>query len=335
MLQTDSTFHFEAFGADTGTVFHRPTTPYQAIRLLRSNATEAEKDEIVQKYFKPVIVAPSQRPDTLSLPGLKAIGSSLEDVPKYSDGFFKGNAFLHPELRVSFSGIAGDPVPYQLRNDTFVTCTLLLSFFVAVFIISRSMRLLGIQFKNFFYNHNRDEVFILKSDSEIKSSSFIILLSCFLLSLLFFNYTKVEMTSVFNQVPPYELLAIDMGIFMAYYALKYLQYGIVHWTFFSSMRRAQWSNAYMLIVLIQSILLFPLSLLVVYFDLTIKTIIIAFICILVITELLVIYKVKQIFFVYKLGVFHLFLYFCTLEIVPLLVLWKVLVYANQYLIDII
>ncbi len=335
MLQTDSITYFQSYETDAEVVFHRPRTPYQAIQLLPGSATEAEKDEIVQKYFKPVIVAPSKRPDTLYLPGLKAKGAAMEHMPKYSDGFFTGNAFLHPELRVFFTGIAGDPVPYQLQSDTFVTCSLMLSFFVVVFIIARSARLLGMQFRYFFHNYDREQIFALKSESEVKSSFFIVLLSCFLLSLLFFNYTQVRMTSVFNQVPPYKLLLIYTCILLVYYALRYVMCGIVHWTFFSPVSRGQWSNAHMLIVLAQSLLYFMLVLVVVYFDLSIETAIVLFICILALAELMIFYKIKQIFFGYTFGTLHLFLYFCTLEIVPLLVLWKVLVFSNQSLIEII
>lgn len=331
------TFQFEPETElqENHSTFHRPQTPYQAIRLLPHGATEDQKDEIVQKYFAPVIVAPSQRPDTLSLPGLKAKAPGLKDLPGYRDGFFKGNAYLHPELKVVINGIAGDPIPYRLRTDVFVTSTLLLSFFVVMFILARSMHVLGTQLKNFFYNRDRNQIFTLKSDSEMKNQSFIILLACFLLTILFFNYTELKLTSVFNRVSPYKLLAIDMGILLVYYFFKYLYYALFNWTFFSGQKRSQWLNAYNLIILCRASCYFPLVLLVVYFDLNINTTIIAFLSILAVSEILVIFKAKQIFFVYKFGLVHLFLYFCTLEMAPLLVLWKALVTSNEYLIEII
>lgn len=131
MQQSDSTAYSFESGDESmeQTTFHRPQTPYQAIRMLPATATPAEQDEIVQKYFKPVIVDPSHRPDTLSLPGLKSVGKKISDLPTYKDGFFKGNQYLHPEVRVTLNGIPGDPVPYSLRSDVFVTFTLLLKFF--------------------------------------------------------------------------------------------------------------------------------------------------------------------------------------------------------------
>ena len=332
MIQADSTaYSFE--GEQTETVFHRPYTPYQAIKMLPANATEEQKDEIVQKYFQPIIVAPSQRPDTLYIPGLKGHGMNMADVPTYKDGFFKGNQYLHPEIKVTLNGIPGDPIPYTLRSDVFVTATLLLSFFVAMFIIARSLHVLLMQLKNFFYNRDRNQIFTLKSDSEMKNQLFIVLLICFLLTILFFSYTQVQLTSVFNQVSPYKLLTIDMGIFLGYYFLKYGVYFVFNWTFFSSQKRSQWMNSFNFIVLARSLCFFPIALLTVYFDLSVATMLTAVLVVIGISEILVIFKAKQIFFVYKFGLLHLFLYFCTLEMAPLLFLWKTLVSANAYLIS--
>ncbi len=332
--QTDSiAYTFEA-GADTASqqAFHRPLTPYQAIRLLPRTATEAEKDDIVQKYFQPVIVAPSQRPDTLSLPGLKGTEAPSVALPAYKNSFFNGHEYFHPEIRVVLSGIPGDPVPYRLRSDVFVMATLLLSFFVAMFILSRSMHPLKMQLKNFFYNRDRKQIFTLKSDSEMKNQAFIVLLACFLMTILFFNYTEIRMTSVFNQVSPYVLLSVDMAIFLLYYLFKYLLYISVNWTFFPSQNRSQWMNAYNFIVLAKALCLMPVVLLVVYFDLSLHLMLIAVAIIVALSGIMVVFKAKHIFFVYRFGLLHLFLYFCTLEMAPLLFLWKMLVVANEYLI---
>ena len=333
--QADSTGYSFEQDMDTASqaAFHRPQTPYQAIRLLPRSATESEKDDIVQKYFEPVIVAPSQRPDTLLLPG--QVNSKTFDplnTPAYLQGYFKGNECLHPELRVSLRGIPGDPIPYRLRSDVFVTAVLLLSFFVAMFILSRSMHPLKMQMKNFFYNRDRKQIFTLKSDSEMKNQVFIVLLVCFLLTILFFNYTEMKMTSVFNQVSPYVLLALDMTIFMVYYLVKYILYIAVNWTFFPAQNRSQWMNAYNFIVLSTALCLLPLVLLVVYFDLPLHVMMTVAGAIVIMSGMMVIFKAKHIFFVYKFGLSHLFLYFCTLEMAPLLFLWKMLVTANEYLI---
>ncbi|MBP3765417.1 MAG: DUF4271 domain-containing protein [Bacteroidaceae bacterium] len=334
--QTDTTAYvFEPVVTDTVArpKVQRPQTPAQAIRMLPSNATEEEKDAIVQKYFKPVIVAPSGRPDTLSLPGLEAKSTAYETMISYKDGFFKDNAYLKTGRDAALYGMAGDPVPYQLRTDVFVTSILMLSFFVVMFIFSRSIHVVGTQLKNFFYNRDRKEIFTLKSDSEMKNQAFIVLLASFLLSILAFKYTETALPESFAQISPYKLLGLDMLILLSYYFLKYLAYSVCNWTFFSSQKRSQWMNAYNLIVLCKAMCFFPLVLVVVYFDLPVLTAVYAFLLILAVSEIMVIFKAKQIFFAYKFGLLHLFLYFCTLEMAPLLFLVGTMAYANRYLIE--
>ncbi len=333
LFQADTTAYVFEPAADAAPrpTVQRPMTPAQAIRMLPADATEEEKDAIVQKYFKPVIVAPSQRPDTLSLPGLEAKSSAYESMTTYKDGFFKENAFMKTGRDATVYGMAGDPVPYQLRTDVFVTATLLLSFFVVMYIFARSIHVVGTQLKNFFYNRDRKEIFTLKSDSEMKNQAFIVLLASFLLTILAFKCTEIALPDVFAQVSPYKLLGLDMFILLSYYFLKYIAYSVCNWTFFQSQKRSQWMNAYNLIILCKAMCFFPLVLLVVYFDLPVMTAIYVFLAILVVSEIMVIFKAKQIFFVYKFGLLHLFLYFCTLEMAPLLFLVGTMAFANRYL----
>ena len=68
-------------------------------------------------------------------------------------------------------------------------------------------------------------------------------------------------------------------------------------------------------------------------DLPVLTAVYAFLLILAVSEIMVIFKAKQIFFAYKFGLLHLFLYFCTLEMAPLLFLVGTMAYANRYLIE--
>ena len=80
--------------------------------------------------------------------------------------------------------------------------------------------------------------------------------------------------------------------------------------------------------------LLPVALLVIYFDMSFANMVKAFICILVVDKSLLMYKCYRTFFNYTFGWVHLFLYFCTLEIMPLLILLRIMVYANSFLLTI-
>ncbi len=229
------------------------------------------------------------------------------------------------------AGIAGDPVPYQFRGDSLVTTLLMLSFFMAAWVISRSRRYLHKQVKDFFRHRDRENLFAERTESEMQGQAFLIFQTCLVLGTLFFDYTQECQTEVFNQVSPYKILASSVGICCVFYLVKTMLYHVVNSVFFSRKQRELWSASYLLGILALGVALLPVSLLVVYFDLSLQHTVIVFMALLAIDKTLLFYKCSRIFFNYPFGLLHLFLYFCTLEIAPLFVLFRILVYANNLL----
>lgn len=246
-------------------------------------------------------------------------------------GFFNGSPWINQSRPVHFVGISGNLIPYKLSNDIYVTSTLLLCLFMASFLIGRSINPLRLQLKNFFHTHNRNASFLLKSEGEVKHHIFIILLESFVLSLLFFSYMQFKHAGQLTIISPYLPLLADMGICMTYFAIKYTLFGTFNWTFFSETRRETWFTGYNLIIFGKAITLLPLVLVVMYFDLSPEVCIYTFLAIVTAYEALVFYKTWQIFFNRPLGLLPSFLYFCTLELFPLLFLWKILTKTHDYL----
>ena len=89
------------------------------------------------------------------------------------------------------SGIAGDPVPYLFRTDSFVTIVLMVSFFLVVWVISRSRHYLRHQVKDFFHHRQRENLFAERTQTEMRGQLFLIFQTCFVLGILFFDYTQV------------------------------------------------------------------------------------------------------------------------------------------------
>lgn len=232
------------------------------------------------------------------------------------------------------TGIAGDPIPYLFRNDNFVTITLLISFFLVVWVISCSRYFLSKQVKDFFHERKRGNLFDERTRSELRGQIYLVFQTCFILGLLFFDFTQERQTEVFNQVSPYKILGMSVAIFALYYLLKCGTYAFVNSIFFDRSQNERWNEAYMLSILALGIALLPVTLLVVYFDLGFYELTILFFSILALDKTLLLYKCSRIFFTYPWGALHLFLYFCTLEIAPLFILFRALVYANSFLLTI-
>ncbi len=246
--------------------------------------------------------------------------------------FQKFNPITSFKTHVTQPGISGDPVPYKLSNDVLVTTTLLISLFIACFVVTRSMHALFVQIKNFFFNRDRNESFSLKSEGELKNHVFVVVLESFVLSLLFFSYSEYKISGQFVETSPYLLLFVDMGLCIIYFILKYLFYSLFNWAFFKREDRELWTTSYNLVMLAKAIFLLPLVLVVLYFDLPPQLCIWGFIILIGIFELLILYKTRQIFFNSLSGILTTFLYFCTLELLPLLALVGILIKTNEYLI---
>ena len=331
---TDSAAVYSFEDTAQAVVVRKPTTPREVLRLLPADATPAQQDSAIQAMLDIPPAVISSRPDTLNLPGLEGSPAKV-DLSRYSykDNFFSGFEFFHPELRVTQIGMAAEPMPYRLRDDDFVTGALLVSFFLVALFIVRSSHILLEKIKDFFYvRGNDDNMPAVNTDSELRNQALLVIHTSFVIAILFFDYTQQALTHVFNSVSPYILLGTDAGICLLYFAAKMLAYHFVNWVFFEKRQRRKWMESYVLTVMMTGLASFPLVLLLVYFDLPFRVAGTAFIIIVGLSKLLLFVKCKQIFFNLTYSIFHLFLYFCTLELIPMLLLWRILVYCNEILV---
>ena len=99
---------------------------------------------------------------------------------------------------------------------------------------------------------------------------------------------------------------------------------MVNYTFFNGKNNGQWTHTMLILSAIEGALLFPAILFQSYFDSSPQHIIFYAVFVLVLVKIFTFYKCYVIFF-RKNGLFlQIILYFCTLEIIPLLALWGIL-----------
>ena len=224
---------------------------------------------------------------------------------------------LGEEMPAQPLGIAGTPTEYQFSTDDAVTSTLLISFFLMAWVIASSWKFVRSQLRNFFINRERPNLFAEPDDNELRSQGFLIVQTCFLISLLFFTATRDYLPDVFTQVSPSILLLSSIGISLVYYGAKLALYSIVNHTFFTPAKCLMWNNIHFATILLTGCSLLPLVLLVVFFDIPFADITLACILLLSVIKTLLLFKCFRIFFSSLLGCVHLILYFCALEIIPL------------------
>lgn len=311
----------------------KPKTVAGVLRMLPADATPEQQDSAVQATIEiPPLTHLSTRPDTLYLPGLKGSPANI-DLTQFDlrKNYFTEKPYSHPEQRVTQMGMAAEPVVYRLSDDSYVTGLLMLSFFIGALSIARNIRSMIEGVKNFFYSRPADEI-EPRTGAEVRGQMFLVLQTCLTMAVLFFDYTQLHLTEVFNQVSPYILLGVNTAVCLLYFTLKLLAYKFVDWVFFSRKQNRMWIDSYLTVVTFLGIALFIVALLVVYFNMPFKTLAIVVILLLAISKFALAVKCKQSFFNYRYSLVHFFAYFCIMELMPVLLLWKALVLFNEVLI---
>ena len=303
----------------------KPQTPYQVLRLLPKDATPAQQDSAIQAWFGHAEIHYSEQPDTLHLPG-HGIARDLKEVniPQYyRENFFSNDSLYHEEVAVTRHGISGDPVPYSPHNDDIITGLLLICFFFIMFVMSRISRFMIRQAKDFFYT-SKSENLLMETGLEIRMQIVFGVVACLQLALMYYYYVMRYVSDDFILDSEYALLGIYLVVFIAYFSIKTALYSMVNNVFFRRRKNLQFIGSWLFITSIESVLLFPLVLLQTYFQISVEIAAYYLISVLVFVKILTFYKSYVIFFKQKDFFLQIILYFCTLEMIPLAVLWTAL-----------
>ena len=222
--------------------------------------------------------------------------------------------------------IDGTPIPYRFGADTLITSTLIISAFISIWAIAKMWNYLARTFNDFFYDvrqHGNIQTAIGDEDSD-NSIWILAVHSSLLLAMLYACYVQRMQPNIFNEKLPYLTIFIAMLLCMAFYVIRQLAYAFINNVFFEKWQGAKWNKTITFTTFIEALIVLTLLLLYVFFDMPFKAISITFILLLALSRIVLLYKSYSTFFTYKGGYIHLILYFCTLEITPLLFLWKML-----------
>ena len=255
--------------------------------------------------------------DTMATGSVADKPYSLEDWA--GKGFFDHLDSLGKQttLQESTMGVAGVQLPYKVRGDSAISILLIACFVVFILSTSRSLGYLTRQLKNFFFPTHNDS-------SENGAASvmpflfFLMFVDCLTLAIGSHILATDILDAHFRLNSDIFVIGAFFGLFVLYFAVKDLLYRLTNTIFFDSKRNLQMTRAFIFLAAAEGVLLFPMVLLLVYFDLTEKKAIYYFIVVLILNKILSFYKGWDIFFRQNGGTLQTFLYFCALELVPLL-----------------
>lgn len=333
MQQADSTLHTGMPAGEQPQFQPRKALSVrEVLSRLPASATPQQQDSALRAVFKPKVEHWSNRPDTLHLPGTP-VGKSFREVglPQYyRESFFARDSLFHPELPGGRLGVAGDPKPYSIAGDNILTSVLLFCFVVGMTSVSLSRDFLLRQVKTFFRKSRQRSFGMGETGGELRFRLFLIVQTCLLSSIVIFFYAENRLGSTFI-IDQYRVMGIYTAVLAAYYLLKAIVYTGVNAVFFDRHAGSAWLHTYLLLTALQGIAFFPVVLLRSYFHLPLETLVWTIVGIVIFVKLLLFYKAYLIFFSTKGGFLQNILYFCALEVMPLVALWGALLNISYYL----
>ena len=252
------------------------------------------------------------------------------DILAQDDSTWTAVPPLHEVARSYGGRVAGESLPFCFRNDDVITGLLLLLLFVSTFIVSHGWNYLVSATGDFFQGKRHDTIFDTQDEKALHGGSILVLQTTVCMGLLAFGFLDDFYPQRLQADSPYVLLGYDIGVCIVWMALRLGLFHLVNSILFEREACRAWMSGMWLIVMASGLLLLPFTLLAIYFDLSLSTqqsvlVLIGGVC-----EILLIYKSYITFFRHKGGSLHLILYLCTLEIIPLLLLWRTFNWANTF-----
>lgn len=265
--------------------------------------------------------APVTPADTY-LAGIDSIAARAHIFP----GFIGKN---DPSTHTALPGFVGEPLPYRLRTDNGVAAGLLLCLLLLGCVIARSRRLLARQTRDFFRERRQNSAAPADED-RLRGASLVLLQDSVVLSVLAAALAPTYLPTATQLMPPLFLL-IATGLFFLFLGIKIGLYQFVNNVFFDRETARRWTATLLLCALALGLCLLPVALLVTYADLPPRQAARIALGVVLLLEGLLLYKAIRLFSHRKFGVFHAFLYFCTLEGLPLVLLGQALAFTLAYL----
>lgn len=210
------------------------------------------------------------------------------------------------------------------KNDIFVVVAIMLCTMLTTIAIANAKDVLWKQIKEFSTNRDVSSIF---ETASIENSSYLSLLttqfflSSGIISYYLLYYTNSDLVVKYSS---WQIILFVGAIFLIYFIAKVTIYSYIGWIFLRGNVIDTWFKSYYTIIHALSIFLLPFLFATIYLNLSVNTVLFISSALLLLSKVLILYKLFNLFFKNIYTTLPLFLYFCALEIVPLLLLYKTL-----------
>ena len=223
------------------------------------------------------------------------------------------------------SDVAGTVPTLVVGNVEWVVGLSLLLFAILAVIVYHGRDYIASKLKDFFSSERQfNGVNAPQPVGEVRNT--FLLLSVTAVSLAFIWLDNVAMLPDVRHrhIPLPLLLCAIYAACMAIFYFKALLYRMVNGVFFSREQGEQWMSAYFLLTSLLAFAVFPISQVEIFVPRYSQKVAFCLLFLLIIYEILLFFKCYANFKTKKYGYLLIFLYFCSVELVPLLICWHFL-----------
>lgn len=256
--------------------------------------------------------------------GMEYINLLMQNHQKALDA-----AFMRSVQLANGTGMQGEPLPYMLRSDAVVSCLIVLCFVLYAYSFSRGKKFILQRLKNLFQYKERASLFDETAGAGGQYISALVLVTSILSGIAIYSYVSETNPLLLRFVSHSVLLGIYIAAILAYVACKWCAYAFVNWIFFDKEKNSLWMQSYWGLMSGCSLVLIPVILLIVYLNLDFETSKFLLLTTLVSAKFLLFFKCIRNFFYRLYGFLHFIVYFCALEVIPLVLLWKGIACLND------
>lgn len=244
------------------------------------------------------------------------------------------NIINRTELYHTGAGLPDIAVPmmercYAARNDDWiVTVALALLCLMGVMLYNGRTILLQ-QLKDFFSTKRQYSEENMSSATGIYTTFFLCSVSALSMSLWYFDAQaeRLQFSPVLGI--PYWLFPAGYALFMAFIYIKAWLYALVNWVFFPEESNRRWMSGYFLATSLTALFLLPLSVTDLFYAETHSIVNNSYILIASAYEIMLLFKLFVNFKIKIGGILLNLLYFCSIELMPGVILWHLLSWASD------
>ncbi|MBR4387714.1 MAG: DUF4271 domain-containing protein [Prevotella sp.] len=228
-------------------------------------------------------------------------------------------------------GEGGDPLPYSVSTDSWVIFIYIVCLLLMMVAFSSSGKFFRRHLKGFFHYEKARVTTVPDTKTELRGLWLLGLNTVLVFGLGCYLFVSRQETIRFLFLPHQTLLFVFIGGVLLYFLLKICAYVFIDWVFFDNKKNLQWHKSLLLLTALEGVFLYPVVLVFPYMSIPVGIVVIYVGIVIILSKMAAFYKSFIIFFRRRGSFLQIFLYFCALEMMPLVVLYGLMAFFKEYL----